>query len=132
MKIPAPLLANIWLSKYEPTIGDDAKVFQRYMDDVLRSIKRQNIEAKLAEINRLHPNLKFTVETETDGKLPYLDMEIIHMDNTLSSTWYVKPSDTGLIMNFHSVAPKQYKRSVVAGFVHRIFRACSNWRKFSH
>ena len=90
---PAPLLANIWLSKYEPTIGDDAKVFQRYMDDILRSIKRQNIKAKLAEINRLHPNLKFTVEIETDGKLPYLDMEIIHMDNTLSSTWYVKPSE---------------------------------------
>jgi len=33
-------------------------------------------------------------------------------------------------MNFHSVAPKQYKRSVVAGFVHRIFRACSNWENF--
>ena len=33
-------------------------------------------------------------------------------------------------MNYHSLAPKRYKRSVVSGFVHRIFRACSNWALF--
>ena len=46
----------------------------------------------------------------------------------LSSTWYSKPTDTGLIMNFHALAPKKYKRSVVAGFVYRIHRACSSWK----
>ena len=35
-----------------------------------------------------------------------------------------------LKMNYHALAPKQYKRSVVAGFVHRIFRACSTWNLF--
>ena len=33
-------------------------------------------------------------------------------------------------MNFHSLAPKRYKRSVVSGFVHRIYRACSTWKHF--
>ena len=33
-------------------------------------------------------------------------------------------------MNYHSLAPKRYKRSIVSGFVHRIFRACSNWLNF--
>ena len=36
---PAPPLSNIWLSKYEPAIKDDAKVFERYVDDILRTIK---------------------------------------------------------------------------------------------
>ena len=35
-----------------------------------------------------------------------------------------------LKMNYHALAPKRYKRSVVAGFVHRIFRACSTWNLF--
>ena len=33
-------------------------------------------------------------------------------------------------MNFHALAPLKYKRSVVSGFVHRIFRACSTWENF--
>ena len=48
------------------------------------------------------------------------------MENRLSSTWYVKPTDTGLIMNFHALAPRRYKRSVVQSFVHRIHRSCSS------
>ena len=57
-------------------------------------------------------------------------MKISNYDGTLSSTWYTKPTDTGLVMNFHSLAPKKYKRSVISGFVHRIFRSCSSWKSF--
>ena len=57
-------------------------------------------------------------------------MKIIHLGNNLTSTWYNKPTDTGLIMNYHALAPKRYKRSVVSGFVHRIYRACSTWENF--
>ena len=49
-------------------------------------------------------------------------------NNKLESTWYTKPTDTGLIMNYHALAPKKYKRSVVSGFVHRIYRSCSTWK----
>ena len=37
------------------------------------------------------------------------------------------PTDTGLVLNYHALAPRRYKRSVVSGFVHRITRACSSW-----
>ena len=39
-------------------------------------------------------------------------------------------SDIGFIMNFHSLAPRKYKTSVISGFVHRIYRACSSWFLF--
>ena len=42
----------------------------------------------------------------------------------------MKATDTGLIMNYHALAPRKYKQSVVAGFVHRIYRACSTWENF--
>ena len=127
---PAPPLANGWLNSHDGKIKDDAKLFSRYMDDIIRSISKNNIETKLQEINSLHPSLAFTIETEKEGQLPFLDMKIIRSNCRLSSTWYCKPTDTGLIMNFHALAPLKYKRSVVTGFVHRIFRACSTWEHF--
>ena len=100
------------------------------MDDILRTIKVDKIDSKLAFINELHPNLKFTIEVEQEGRLPFLDMCILHVDNLLHSTWFTKPTDTGLVMNFHALAPKSYKRSVVEGLIHRIYRACSHWKYF--
>ena len=75
------------------------------MDDVLRSIKAVDVGHKLTEINGLHPNLKFTIEHEQEGLLAFLDLCITHSGNTLQSLWYTKPTDTGLTMNFHAVAP---------------------------
>ena len=125
---PAPHFANGWLSQFDPIImGEGCKLFSRYMDDIIMIIKRCRVEEKLSQINSLHPNLKFTCEREVDGKLPFLDMMIINTNGRLSSTWYNKPTDTGLIMNFHALAPKKYKWSVVSGFVYRIYRACNNW-----
>ena len=59
---PAPHLANGWMSKFDGQIQGDAKLFTRYMDDILRDIKCNEIDNKLAEINNLHPNLTFTIE----------------------------------------------------------------------
>ena len=70
------------------------------------------------------------MEVEEEGELPFLDMLITRKGCDLSSTWYSKPTGTGPVMNFHSLAPIRYKRSVVGGFVHRIYRACSTWSNF--
>ena len=115
---PAPYLANVWLSVYDPVIKADAKMYQRYMDDIITTTKTTEVNNKLSEINQLHDNLKFTTETETEGRLPFLDLYIVHSENELFTTWYSKPTDTGLIMNFHAVAPRRYKRAVVQGFIH--------------
>ena len=48
----------------------------------------------------------------------------------MQSFWYCKPTDTGLVMNYHAMAPRRYKRGVVSEFVHRIHRACSTWQNF--
>ena len=43
---PAPHLANGWLSQFENLIKDDAKIYERYMDDILREIKLSRVEQK--------------------------------------------------------------------------------------
>ena len=127
---PAPFIANGWLSQYDNTIKGDAELYARYMDDVVRDIEKTVRDSKLDEINDLHRSLKFTMEREQNGKLPVLDLKLINQAGALSSTWYSKPTDTGLIMNYHALAPRRYKKSVVAGFVYRIHRCCSNWKTF--
>ena len=57
-------------------------------------------------------------------------MKLIRSEQKLSSTWYTKSTDTGLTMNYHALAPQKYKKSVVSGFIHRIYNACSSWRNF--
>ena len=104
---PAPHLANGWLSKFDPIIKGDSRLYARYMDDILQSIKRINIETKLGQINSLDPALKFTIERENNGAIPFLDMKVMNNEGKLSSTWYNKPTDTGLIMNLHALAPKR-------------------------
>ena len=64
---PAPPLSNIWLSEYKPAIKDGVKPFERYMDDILRTIK----EIKLPEIKSLYPNLKLSLEVEQNRKFPF-------------------------------------------------------------
>ena len=133
---PAPHLANGWLSQFEPEIRGEARLYERYMDDIVREILKARLREKLDRINSLHPKLTFTMEMEQEepeshqGSLPFLDMKVIHdhRNGQLTSTWYNKPTDTGLILNYHALAPKRYKRSVVSGFVHRIYRACSSWQ----
>ena len=126
----APLLANGWLSQFDSAIKDNAKIYFRYMDDIIREINRSKYETKLTEINTLHESLEFTGEKEKDSTIPVLDTRLINSEGNLSSTWYFKPSDTGLIMNYHALAPVKYKRATVIGFVHRIYRSCSNWSNF--
>ena len=127
---PAPHLANGWLSKYDSIIQDKSSLYARYMDDILCNIKHDEVQERLDMINSLHPKLSFTFEIENNSCISFLDM-VIHNDRgKLSSSWFRKPTDTGLTLNFHALSPMKYKRSVVISFIYRIYRSCSTWTNF--
>ena len=111
--------------------GQQSKLFLRYVDDIVRTVKGDP-EKVLRAANLLHPNLQFTIETpNTNGTLEFLDLQtIIDKSRKISCWWYQKPTDTGTILNFRSCAPLQYKRSVIQGTVHRVFRSTSTWEEY--
>ena len=95
------------------------------MDDILTTVKRLELESTMININQMHESLRFTYESEDEhGKWSFLDMELRHMNCEITSTWYTKPTATGLTLNFHAMAPRMYKRSIVRRFLHRIYNAC--------
>ena len=131
-----------WLSKVlacqinssTEVISDKLKDVQLEDDEELASIDVSSLYTNVPVMEAidvctelLYDGNQFTIERQQEGSIPFLDMQFMNNDCRLSSTWYSKLSDTGLIMNFHALAPKRYKRSVVSGFVHRIYRACSSW-----
>ena len=108
-----------------------AKLFLRYVDDIVRTVKGDP-EKVLRAANLLHPNLQFTIEKpNTNGKMAVLDLQTsIDKNRKINCGWYQKPTDTGTILSFGSCAPLQYKRSLVEGTVHRDFCSTSTWEEY--
>ena len=77
------------------------------MDDIVCNVRIDEVEDRLNLINGLHRNLSFTFELQKEGSLPFLDMMLHNDRGKLSSSWYRKPTDTGLTLNFHALAPKK-------------------------
>ena len=48
----------------------------------------------------------------------------------MSPTWYKKSTEMGLLMNYHTLAPMKYKKSVIIGMIRRIFRAYNTYKHF--
>lgn len=65
--------------------------------------REKKLDEFLKYLNNLHPKIKFTMEVEASGKLPFLDVLIIRKpDGTLGYTVYRKPTHTNRYLNAFS------------------------------
>ena len=69
---------NIWLDQY----GDSEVLFyRRYVDDTFCLFHSERDATLFFNyINKQHPNIRFTMERETDHVLPFLDVLINNTD----------------------------------------------------
>ena len=65
---------------------------------------REEAEEFLEVLNNLHPCLQFTMESEVDGKLPFLDVLVLRdeVSEEFLTTIYRKPTFTGLYTRWDS------------------------------
>jgi len=71
-------------------------MYQTYVDDTFAIFKMENDrEIFYNKLNLLHPLLKLTMEKETDGTLPFLDVKIKEDANKFLSSVYRKPTCIG-------------------------------------
>ena len=131
-----PTLANIFMSKIESEakeLGAAFDYYTRYVDDCFSIVPDLAVaQFNLSILNQIHPKIQFTIETETDGVLAFLDIKITNNGSGFSTTLYKKPTDTSLLLNFHSASPMSFKRSLVIGFVSRIFNLTSDYYRLHH
>ena len=125
-----PTLADIFMGHHEKRWLEENEVvgpsfYKRYVDDIF-AVFDSEVEAYnfFNYLNRQHPNITFTKEKHTDGKLPFLDV-LIENNGGLRTSVYHKPTYTGLLTNFRSFVPYIYKINLVKTLLDRIFKISS-------
>ena len=94
--------------------GPKPKFWRRYVDDIFALLKKAKFRKFLTHLNAQHPNMRFTVETEKENRLPFLDLNVRRVNGELTTKVYRKrPTHTGRYLRFDSNHPESAKRSVV-------------------
>ena len=76
-------------------------------------------------LNRLHSSLSFTMEEESNGQLPFLDVLVERGDWSFLTSIYRKPTFTGLYLNWYSFVPKSRKLNLIRCLFYRALNICS-------
>ena len=84
----------------------------RKADDTLVAVHKDHIHPLHHYLNSIHPDIKWTIETEQNGRIAMLDVLIIHNpDASLSFDVYRKPTHTNQYIPFNSHQPLSHKLS---------------------
>ena len=132
----APLLANWFVCKVENNIFDQDNTckpvfYKRYVDDIFAMFnKEEEIDRFHSVLNGAHCNLSFTKEMATNI-LPFLDTAVSVESQHFVTEVYRKPTNTGILMNYRSNAPWQWKKALIKCLLSRAYRVSSSFTSFN-
>ena len=104
----SPVVANIFMEEFEnealQKAGYKPRLWLRYVDDtfVIWSQGRGQLENFLSFLNGRHGNIQFTMEEETNGSIPFLDVLVKKNKGSLSTALYRKPTHMDRYLHFSS------------------------------
>lgn len=122
------LLADIYMNHFERKyiLSNDSyksKIvyYGRYVDDtfILFNGTTRQLDSMVAEVNKVHPNIKFTSEHEKDGHINFLDSTISRKDDSLYFNIYRKPTTTNMTIHSGSFHPTSQKMAAYNCFIYR-------------
>ncbi|KAL0266587.1 UNVERIFIED_CONTAM: hypothetical protein PYX00_009089 [Menopon gallinae] len=122
----SPAIANFFMEYLEKTALESAPLkpshWFRYVDDtfVIWPHGSETLPDFLNHLNSIHPDIQFTLELESEGTLPFLDVLITrHPDGKLTHAVYRKPTHTDRYLHALSNHHPAQKRAVISTLVHR-------------
>jgi hypothetical protein len=121
----SPFIAELFMSKFEMDLKKDnviPRVWVRYVDDIFAVVKRSKVEETLNMLNSRHPSIKFTVELEENGCLPFLDLWLKRNGRKIYFEIFHKPTSSKRYITSDSHAPHQHKLAAFHSMVHRLCR----------
>ena len=119
------LLANVFMCSIEETLQQDdflPPFYRRYVDDTLTIMPdRVTADHFLRTLNHCHSSVRFTMETEHDGSLPFLGVELLNRAPKIETKVYIKPTNTSLLLHYQSHVDYRYKRSLINTMLDRAY-----------
>jgi hypothetical protein len=109
----SPVVSNIFIDHFEELALKTAihrpSLWLRYVDDtfVIWPHGPDKLQEFFDHINNIRPSIQFTMETEVDNNIPFLDVLVIRKQSAITTIVYRKPSHTGRYPNFHSEPVQQ-------------------------
>lgn len=129
----SPVVANLFMGAFEEQALENAhlkpSLWLRYVDDtfVIWPHGTDSLGTFLAHLNNIHPRIKFTMETEQNGQLPFLDVLVTRRpDGTLGHSVYRKPTHTNRYLHADSHHHPATKRGVLSTLAHRASLICDH------
>jgi hypothetical protein len=128
----SPILAELFMGKLENKMKKEKwfpRVFLRFVDDVIAIVNEEDDEI-LSELNKQHPAIQFTEETEVEGKISFLDLWLHREERKITIDIFRKPTDAKMCIPAISHHHIQHK---MAAFEAAFFRLCNlNLNKERH
>ena len=127
-----PLFVNAFMDEFENKHMEKlnelgVQAWLRFVDDVFAAIRSKECATNILEfLNKQHPNIKFTIEMEKSGKLPFLDTCVTRKSTGFSTNLYHKKTFTGVYLNWTSLTSRKYKISLIKCLCDRIWRICQD------
>ncbi|XP_075923264.1 uncharacterized protein LOC142924610 [Petromyzon marinus] len=122
----SPVVANVFMEKFETDAIQTATLrptlWKRYVDDtfVIWPHGQPALDQFRDHINSIHPAIRFSMEVEKDGKLPFLDVLIKRRhDGSMSHSVYRKATHTDAYLKPDSHHHPSQKNSLIKTLYHR-------------
>ena len=78
------------------TSNIDIRFWKRYVDDTCVALPAKKCETFLGHLNLVEPSIQFTLEQQSDGKLPFLGILLDHyLNGCISTSAHRKTTQTG-------------------------------------
>ena len=97
-----------------------ARFWRQYIDDTYTVLPGNLGDSFLRHLSNINSNIQFTVEKESDGQLPFLDILLtMEEGGSISTSVYCKTIHIDQYLNFESHHTAAYKRAVDKTLMHR-------------
>ncbi|XP_030764236.1 uncharacterized protein LOC115888610 [Sitophilus oryzae] len=128
----SPIIANFFMERFEEKALESSvlkpAVWFRYVDDTFVVWKhgRDSLDDFLHHLNSQSPSIKFTMETEVNNQLAFLDVLVKRNGDLLDHTVYRKPTHTDRYLHKLSNHHPSQKQGIIGTLANRARRICAN------
>ena len=101
-------------------------MYRRFVDDMFSVVDSCERALQFLDcLNGLHKALKFTMESEVEGQLPFLEVLVMKDAGKFATTIYLKPTFTGLYKRWDSYCATGQKFALLRSLTQRAKKFCS-------